>query len=380
MKLVYCIGSLSVKGGTEKVFANKANYFADHLGWEIHVLLNQGSEITAYDFSKKIIMHDMNINSFLTKPVIPVLSFKAQIRKLKPVFRKKITTINPDVIIVLQHGIDDYIINKLELNIPVVREFHYAQKATKVDLNNIDNVFDKLRECLRLKRLFKLLNQYDQLVLLTRKDQIEGQYKTKTIVIPNTLEKITHTEKNYRVITKRAISVGSMHNNRKRFDVQIRVWAQVVKKYPDWKLDIFGDGPYRSELQKLITNLNLQGSVRLRGTTDLIYKEYNSSDFFIFTSSAEGLPMVLLEAMSCGLPCVSFDCPEGPFDIIEDNVNGYLVENNNEAQMFEKIEKLINSPELVEQLGREARIHSNNFTPEFIIPKWINFFSGLVRK
>ncbi|MNY24848.1 Glycosyltransferase Gtf1 [compost metagenome] len=179
---------------------------------------------------------------------------------------------------------------------------------------------------------------------------------------------------------KRVISVGSMHDDRKGFDKQINIWKKINAKYPDWKLDIYGDGASRKDLQQLIDVNNLTNIVSLKGTTDQVEEEFRKSSFFLFTSKAEGLPMVMLEAMSCGLPCVSYDCPDGPADIIDNNENGYLIDMNDELTMIAKISYLIENKEEIERMGNNAQHSAKSYLPDSIIPKWVEFFNSIKKK
>ena len=115
------------------------------------------------------------------------------------------------------------------------------------------------------------------------------------------------------------------------------------------------------------------------GATDNIYKEYQDSAFYVMSSRYEGWGLVLVEAMSCGLPCVSFDCPYGPSDIIRDGEDGFLVENGNIQQLAEKMELLINNKELRERLGVRARLNASRFTSDNIMPQWTKLFETIVQ-
>lgn len=115
------------------------------------------------------------------------------------------------------------------------------------------------------------------------------------------------------------------------------------------------------------------------GTTDNIYKEYQNSASYVMSSRYEGWGLVLVEAMSCGLPCVSFDCPYGPSDIIRDGEDGFLVENGNIQQLAEKMELLINNKELRERLGVRARLNAARFTSDNIMPQWTKLFETIVQ-
>ncbi len=382
MKLLYCIGAVSQKGGAEKVFSNKANYFADILGWEIHVLVDDNTTNFAYNFSSKIKFHFLNSKQYLSGTTIPFFSYKKLIKRLKPIYDSKINELKPDIIVVVQHGFADYIIPNLQKNdVPTVREFHTSKKASLILINvRVNNFFLKIKERLRLQNIFKLFNKYNYLVLLSNKDQKEGGYKTKTVVIPNMLDQKPRQNTAIERINKKAISIGSMRDNGKQFDLQIRVWKRIVEIKPDWKLEIYGDGKCRRELQMLIDKLKLNNNVALCGITDNVEEKLLASDFFLFTSKAEGFGMVLIEAMSCGIPCISFDTPEGPADIISDGVDGFLIPYGNEVGLYEKILYLINNPEELHSMSKQASIKSYSYSPEVIIPKWIEFFQSIKNK
>lgn len=379
MKLLYAIGSIGQKGGTEKVFANKANYFADVLGYDIHLLVNEDDCDAAYNYSAKINIHNMNVSQYMDRKIIPFISYNRLIKKLYNPYSTKIKEINPDVIIVLQHSVDDFIIPILKLGIPTVREFHFSKKAVFQLIAEKPTSFSKLRAYLQKKRLFKYIEKYDYVALLTEADQKFSQYPNETVVIPNVLELIAVEPRDFSNHYKRVISVGSMHDDRKGFDKQIIIWKNIHKKYPDWNLDIYGDGIIRTDLQKLIDHNDLNGIVSLRGITNDVYKEFWKSSFFIFTSKAEGFGMVLIEAMSCGLPCISYNCPDGPADIIDDDNNGFLVTMDNEKEMINKISYLIDNEKEIERLGKSAQQSVEAYLPNIIMPMWLEFFKKIIK-
>lgn len=380
MKLLYSIGSITQTGGTEKVFANKANYFADKLGYEVHLLVNENNGSPAYHYSDKIVIHNMHVTQYLDKTVIPYWSYNRLIRKLYKPYTEKIEEIKPDIIIVLQHSTDDFIIPILPLDIPTVREFHFSKKAVFEMIKEMPYSLKKWRTFAQTKRLFRFIEKYDYVVLLTEADNQFSKYPNKSIVIPNVLELEEITPRDFAENYRRVISVGSMHNDRKGFANQINIWKSINRIYPAWKLDIYGDGILRKDLQKLIDDNNLTHIVTLKGITHDIMAEFRKSSFFIFTSKAEGFPMVLLEAMSCGLPCVAYDCPEGPADIIQNNKNGFLIQTNDESTMIEKISSLIANPEEIKRLGKAAQSSAKSYLPSAIIPKWVDFFNQIKKK
>jgi glycosyltransferase involved in cell wall biosynthesis len=381
MKILYCIGSLAQTGGTEKVLANKANYFSEKLGWDIHILINdQKDKPYAYTYNKAIKIHDMKISSYLSAPIIPYFSYKRLQSKASKLFEAKIKSISPDVIVVTQHGIEDFIIPKLKLNIPTVREFHFAKKAIWETAKLIPNALNRQLFIFKKKRILRKMNGYDHIVLLTKSDQDYGNYGTKTTVIPNMLDiSIDDLKENKDTSTspKRVISVGSMHDMRKGFDIQIDLWKKIAVKHPDWILDIYGDGVERSNLQKMVDASNLTGKVILHGNTNAIMSKYKASSFFLMTSIAEGLPMVIIEAMSCGLPCVAFDCPEGPRDIITNSKDGFVIENRDTEVLFNKVDELITNPEMLKTFSNNAAKASKLYSIENISEIWIDFFNKI---
>jgi glycosyltransferase involved in cell wall biosynthesis len=377
MKIAYCIGSLEKAGGTEKVLSSKVNYFVANLGFEIHIIINnQGGKPIYYEFSENIIFHDMGSNQFVPKLKIKGVSFWFMIKKLRKVYERIFLDIKPDVIIVCERGFDDYVIPYICKSIPKVREFHFAKGAVKSYSKIINPLIDSLIYRLRYFSLFHQFNKYDRLVLLTQKDQLEGKYKTKTIVIPNMID-FEKVENKANLDSKNVISVGSMYDDRKQFGKQIKIWEQIVKKHPDWTLHIYGEGAKRPFYQELINSLNLNEHIILHGNSNNMSENYLAASFFIFTSLAEGLPMVLLEAQMYGLPCISFDCSTGPSDIIEDGVNGYLIKENDIYSFIDKTNKLIEDSQLRILMGKSAIESSKKFFPPVIANKWISFFNEI---
>ncbi len=239
----------------------------------------------------------------------------------------------------------------------------------------MDGRLKRLRHKLRYKILFNMFNKYDYLVLLTKRDQTQGNYKTKTKVIYNMLNSIPTDGAN--LSSKNVISVGSMYDNRKNFKEQIEMWKSVCLSHPDWTLNIYGDGGEKFFLQKLIDKYKLNEFVILHGNTNKITEKYKNSSIFLFTSQAEGYPMVLIEAQSNGLPCIAYDAPTGPSEIIVDKKNGFLIENNNIKELEKKLTLLMDDEELRIEMGNNARTSSKKYLPDIVMKKWINFFLEL---
>lgn len=167
---------------------------------------------------------------------------------------------------------------------------------------------------------------------------------------------------------KRVIAVGRL-SKQKGFDLLIEAWAKIEKDFPDWKLDIFGDGEMKDELQNQINENNLN-NIKLRGYATDIEQEYLNSSIFALSSRYEGFVLVLMEALAKGLPSVSFNCKEGPAETIDDGVNGFLVEMGNVDLFAEKLAYLMKNEDIRYEFSKNARKDLYRFDITEIMDKW----------
>ena len=166
-------------------------------------------------------------------------------------------------------------------------------------------------------------------------------------------------------------------DKQKGFDLMIKAWAIIADKHKEWKVDIFGDGELNNTLNGLIKNYCLDESITIHPATNHIYDEYMDSSIFAFSSRYEGFGLVLIEAMSCGVPCISFDCPHGPSEIITNGRNGLLVQNENIDEFANSLDSMINNYEQRKFMSINARIDSQKYKRENIMPQWIELFETL---
>ena len=176
-----------------------------------------------------------------------------------------------------------------------------------------------------------------------------------------------------------AIAVGRLVNQ-KNYESLIRAWAIVYQHHRDWRLEIWGDGALRKCLEELICRLNLEAAVSLKGYTDDIQSKYISASFLVCSSLFEGLPLMMIEAMSAGLPIVSYDCPCGPKDLIQDGKNGFLVPIGDEALLAERICQLIEDEYLRQNMGAAALERAKDFSLEKVLPMWTSLFKELMKE
>ena len=168
----------------------------------------------------------------------------------------------------------------------------------------------------------------------------------------------------------------------KGFDRLIEAWSIVKEdsEYSDWQLDIFGQGEWKDMLERMIQEKGLAGSAHINRPTNDIWNEYARSSMLVMSSHFEGLPMVLIEAMTCGLPAVTFDFKCGPKDIIEDGKNGLLVPEGNVQALAEAMKRLMYDEPLRRRMGTEALKIKEKYSEDAVMSRWIQLFKRLTLK
>jgi glycosyltransferase involved in cell wall biosynthesis len=210
----------------------------------------------------------------------------------------------------------------------------------------------------------------ERLVVLTQADK-EAWEKAgcrNVTVIPNPCAINSRKSKVESRKTKTVLAVGRLHEQ-KGFDLLLQVWQPIEDKYPEWQLRIVGEGPERTELEPQIKNLHLQ-HVSLAGRTADVAKEYAAASLFVLSSRYEGLPLALIEAMWCGTPCVAFDCPQGPAELLADG-RGWLVENGNVEKLTQQIVYAISHPDEAKTRAAKAQAYAHaTYSEAAIMPLW----------
>lgn len=378
MKIIYCIASLASKGGTEKVLLTKAKYLVDR-GYEVTIIISdQKGKPFAYEVDHRIKIIDLKLSQVL-KSNIKGVSFILNIFKLRKIYQNLFTIINPDFIIVLEKGYEDFVVPYINKNIPKIREYHTSRKANIFFESELD-FKNKLKS--KLIRFFyeNQYKKYDAFVCLTHKDKLSWNHLRNVSVIPNIIDEKSNLNSTLILDRpKKLIAVGSMVQDRKGFHELITIWENIEKDYKNWTLHIFGDGPYRKFYENQIKKLNCNNRIFLEGITNNIQEKYQQSQIFLMTSKGEGLPMVILEAQQNGLPVVVYDCNSGPSDIIQNNFGGYLIPMGNKKVFKEKLKALLDSDEFRKEKSKEAELNAMKFTPTKIIPLWEDLFNTLLK-
>jgi len=224
-------------------------------------------------------------------------------------------------------------------------------------------------------RLFPHLRKFaarksSAIVVLTERDKYNYETNIKrcvpVTVIANPVKK---QENEYNEASKTILSAGAL-GKIKRFDLIVSIGKIIFEKHPDWQWVICGDGPEREDLLRKTAEAKMQKNICFCGSVSDMDSKYRQAAMYVLTSEMEGLPMVLLEAKSHGLPIISFDIETGPSEVIRDGVNGYLIESGDVHKMADRICRLIEDESLRTEFAKNAVLDMEKFDEEMIVNKW----------
>ena len=380
MKITYIYTALVTRGGADRVITNKANWLAEH-GYDVMIITDtQLGREPVYPLSPKVVLHDLSIDfSREYGHVLPVRAWwyfvlmRQYRRKLTEVLMKRrsdvvITTLGRDLDFLTKINDGSVKIGESHIARRFSRNFHLMEQ--KGGLHQfIAKIWRKKQE--------RDVSRLNALVLLTQADAASWQGVTRTYVIPNPTPFYPVASSSCE--SHKAICVGRL-NEQKGYEYLIDAWAIASRRHPDWVLNVYGSGEIKEQLQDRIKERGVQDKLFIHDPVNNIVEKYLESSLYIMSSRFEGFPMVLLEAMSCGLPCVSFNCPNGAKDLIQDGRNGFLVEYLNVTQLAESICRLIEDSSLRKQFGESAKEDVQKYLPDSIMIFWTELFKSICKE
>lgn len=224
------------------------------------------------------------------------------------------------------------------------------------------------------ERIVASAKNLDYFVLVSR--ELKEYYANrlnncKCVHIPNAVDEIPSSISSLK--NKKMICVGRLSLEKGHMDL-LKVYSKIYKTYPDWTLDIVGDGTERENLENYIKSHDLENKVILHGFQgkSVINRLLHDSSIYLMTSYTESFGIVLIEALSHGVPCIAYDSAEGASEIIQDGVNGFLIKDRNEDVMIQKIEELIQNVDLRLKMGKEAQNSVRKYSKEVVSRNWIS--------
>ncbi|SOD20340.1 glycosyltransferase [Pedobacter xixiisoli] len=347
--------SLKPSGGIERVIVTVANKLCEQ--YKVTILV-KGEPISFYKLDGRVRLESLgnelnfNMNSQLSRVFSAMKSVYKNSKSLK---------------LYLKQNNFDYYYLAHPLN---VLEFHFSKGVTTTNTVITEHGASTAYNLIYRKVKSWLYPKAKVYVVPTTKDT--EYYKNLGFpaqYLPHFKSKLKYEKAS--LSEKIALNIGRFTDVKQQIAL-LRLWNSLVnvKQIKDWKLFLVGIGELENQFEEYIERNNLQNYVFLKPPKESVEEYYKQASLFLLTSKSEGFGMVLLEAISFGLPCVSYDCPSGPRDIIKNNENGYLVPPNDEVIFEQMVVNLLNNRELLEKMGNESLTISNNWNDEKLLEQW----------
>lgn len=373
MNIVYCIDAVYSLSGTDIVTIAKANALAEIPGNRVWVvtagnprsLMHRLKNVSVTDLGVRYYEHD---HEGLVRAII-------DLQKTRKLHKQKLTEFLENVMpdIVISSGVLTKLFLptiKLSSNPVFIRELHYDRHY------NFNSAKGLIRKMIALYGEWYdfhwKIRAYDRVAVLSERER-SGMWKNwdKLVVMPNP---ITHwtgliSEGN----AKLAVTAGRLFRM-KNFSGLINIWSKVVRRHPDWELQIWGIGDAQKQLEQQIEEMGMGKHVHLMGYTTEMGEAISKGSLMVLTSLSESFSLVTLEAMSVGIPTVVYNCPGGISYLVKDGETGYLVPLHDEDAFVERVCELIENEELRKTMGSAALKESEKYKMDNIIQRWMTLF------
>lgn len=358
MKILFLVNHLAEFGGIQRMLNHKILAFKKHADCEIVLVTRfQNNRDYLYESHQLTKKYDLNLdgsNTSLLRKQLIMFSFYQKINNI-------IKNEKPDVVVTTLTSYYALILPFISKKTPKILEFHSTANTIKAGQ-------------WKYKKL--IYKQYDAIVVLN-KDEKNNYDLKNTVVIPNFVhEENRSAYPEFKKRNRTLIAAGRLETV-KQFDHLILAWSQISTQFPEWGLEIYGDGNEKSALESLIKENNLSNSVQLMGNTKNLFHSMREASIYCMTSLTDCFPMVLLEAKQAGLPIISYDCPYGPKNIIHHNNDGFLIDKNNIRAFSNAIEKLILNSDLRENMSVNSFKNFEEFSSGSVVKLWFNLFTQL---
>lgn len=370
MKIVINTDQIYLHGGIEKVMASKVNYWADLPAVEVVIVTTeQANEIPCYPLDPRVKLMDLGINYNRSKSYFSRENLKKAIthyQKQKQLFNE----LQPDIIISPNFNFDHYWLPFIKQQAKLLKERHgsrYLQETQRITGSFLKKIRFKLEDWTD--------EQYDRIVVLNE-DEKKYVPSDNAVVIPNP---VTPTSLKSDISKKQVIAAGRI-SPVKGFGDLIEAWSIVHAKFPDWQLHFYGQDYLNTQakLQRRINALNLEETVLFKGNVDDLPQTMADYSIYAMTSQTECFPMVLLEALSVGLPVVTYDAPNGPRNIVTPDQDSFLIPYQNIPIFAQQLKLLMGNQDLRHQMGQKAQENVQRFSLDKVMQQWNDLFNALL--
>ena len=381
MNILYCVPALYNPGGMERILTEKVNYLANLEGYNLFVFTtDQDNRPLYFKLDDRVTVHHSNLNfnqyfscNFLEK----YLGTKKLLRLYEQQLQAYIKKNSIDLIVSLG-GKELEFLHRMKTNSAKICELHFSIDIRKqFILSRGNSPLYKLIGNYRRWQMIQQTKKLDQLVVLTKEDEEKLKLTHQNVTQIYNFSPLAPTVK-APLNQKKIVAVGKL-DPQKGFDLLIEA-CRFIKNWDGWILEIYGQGPDEEQLRSKISFYELEKHIFLKGITRKVEEVYHSASFYVLSSRFEGFPMVLLEAISFGLPIVSFDCATGPNEVIVNDDCGLLVEEGNTKKLGEAMQRMICSREEREEKSERAFQKSKFFSKDEIMKQWLELFNKHAQK
>lgn len=380
MHILYIYPEITIKGGADKVIVEKANYFVNH-GYDVTIVTEaQMGRKLSFSLDEKVKHIDMGIDfnrQYSLHGLQRLMTYWSMLREYKKRLKKTLIKERPDIVITIMGRSIDFITDIHDGSIKV-GEVH-SVKSNVRSLNVMERKGGLHRIVAQLMRwhVNGKVSRLDAMVLLTQQDADSWTEAKQTFVIPNA---VPYFPEQSSTLNNKQVLMVARYNDAKGYEYMVEAWQSVHERHPDWILNVYGSGELHDDVIRWIQKRQLSSSMILHDPVDNVMDKYLESSIFVMSSRYEAFPMVLLEAMACGVPCVSFDCPYGPRNIIRNGEDGYLVGYLNSQALADSICQLIENEPLRKKFGAKARQNIRRFSQDAVMLQWDKLFNTLQKQ
>lgn len=353
-------------GGAERVCVNLANEFAKNN--KVHIIvLNLENDVNTQLLDERVEVHELGV-SRLRYAAIPMLKY---IRKNRPKF---IFVFGNEMAVVLNK------LNKLKLTkVPIVVRVLNNVNISLDKEENISPIVEKYLKSAQkqMKNMSYVIAQCEEMRKMIVEKRLVDKSKIRVIYNPVSnilIDKVDKLkESNINSFSEKYVTFVGRVDPQKQPEHLIKAFALVIKEKPELKLRIVGDGILMGQIKELVNKMEISDSVIFDGIRKDMENVYANASVVVLTSRYEGMPNSLIEAIGCGIPVVSYDCPIGPSEIIQEGINGYLVEQDNIQQFADKIIDVIENGLEVKKIKESC----HKFDVTYICKKYYEIFETL---
>ncbi len=358
MHIVYLVENIDVAGGIERSLTTRVNYMMELGDYEITIVCTQkNTGIPYYELNSNVKL--LFLESLTSKKTILGRVF------LRYNQSKQIVKLKSDIIISVKYSLHNIFFQFLRKNQKLISEIREPKELYDFNLKSIKSKINALIRNIVLKK-------QDLLIVLTQRDKQNWGFKNM-YVVPNPITIVTDEVSS--LTNKQILALGRLHSI-KGFDLLICAWKQIIAKHSNWHLKICGKGEEYDNLINLINKLNLSQSICITNEFVEVGPEFLTSSIFVLTSQYESFGNVLVESKVYGVPIVAFDAPSGPREIIKNTEDGFLIPLNDINELADKIIFLIENESVRIEMGRNAKINSEEYNIDKVMKLYIKVITN----